>query len=695
MRTTLVSLLLAIAAAAAAQAPPAGNFTNSIGMKFVSIPAGEFQMGQAGPQREYDKNGMWFQTASTRFDEADWDERPVHAVSIGRYFSIATTEVTNAQYEQFDPSHKKYRGRKGVSSGDDEAVTHVNWSEAVAFTKWLSKKENRPYRLPTEAEWEYAARAGTTTLFHTGDQLPAGHHKWITDEGTRKLYYAKTGMPDEYTARQDALNLRVGVTTPNAWGLFDMHGNVEEWCLDWYGPYEPGRQINPVGRRDGDFRVTRGGSHTALTRLLRSANRSGRLPDTRTHQLGFRVVAGELPATKPLPPPPPSLYQTGVNQSPAPVKPIDPNKPFFKGPRIYMKVPAKSFGPLFSAHNHNSALTECPNGDLLAVWYTCIDEPGDEMGVAISRLPRGAEEWQDASPFWDQPDANDHAPRIWFDGKKTLYFFANSITDDIVRTSTDNGVTWSKARSIEPHGELGNAPFRSREGYIIVPHDARQLSFIISKDDGKTWSYNAVKPANWEPATAALRYAGFHNAMVQLTDGRLLALGRIDDPANQAQFEIRTPMSISADMGKTWQVSASEFPAVSSGQRPAMIRLKEGALLFCSFTDQGRDWGKRKGLVFRDSAGGEFKGYGLFAALSFDEGKTWPVRKLITPGGPERKQPATDHGQFVLSETMAETGGYISLTQSRDTTIHLNTSKNHYAFNLAWLKDPPPPPGKR
>ena len=678
----------------AAQSPRGDTFTNSVGMKFVKAPAGEFQMGQDGPQREYNKNGAWFQTASTRFDEADWDERPVHTVAIRKAFALAATEVTNAQYEQFDPSHKRFRGRNGVSSGDDEAVASVSWVDAAAFCDWLSKKEKRTYRLPTEAEWEYAARAGTTTLFHTGDHLPAGHHKWITDEGTRKLYYAKTGMPAEYATGQGAANLRVGQTTPNAWGVYDMHGNVEEWCLDWYGPYEPGRQVDPVGRSDGDFRVTRGGAHSELTRMLRSANRSGRLPDTRNDQIGFRVVQGELPKTKPLPPPPPSLYQTGVNQTAAPVTPIDPDKPFFKGPQIYMKVPPRSYGPLFSAHNHNSSLTECPNGDLLAVWYTCIDEPGDEMGVAASRLPRGAEEWQDASPFWDQPDTNDHAPRIWFDGNRTLFFFANGHVGNIVRTSTDNGVTWSKARTIEPHGELGNRPFRTREGYIIVPHDMYQLSFIISKDDGKTWSYSEVKPlTDWEPDASARRLAGFHNAMVQLTDGRLLALGRIDKPETQEKFQIRTPMSISADMGKTWQVTASEFPAVSSGQRPAMIRLNEGPLLFCSYTDQGRDWGKRKGLKFRDSSGGEFNGYGLFAALSFDEGKTWPVRRLLTPGGPARTAPGTDQGQFTLSDTMAEWSGYISLIQARDNTIHLNTSKNHYAFNLAWLKQLPAPPG--
>jgi hypothetical protein len=116
------------------------------------------------------------------------------------------------------------------------------------------------------------------------------------------------------------------------------------------------------------------------------------------------------------------------------------------------------------------------------------------------------------------------------------------------------------------------------------------------------------------------------------------------------------------------------------------MRLREGPLLFCSFTDQWSDWKNRRGLPFKAADGSEFTGFGLFAALSFDDGQTWPVRKLIAPGGAERTENAIDRVEFTLSDTMAEPCGYLAACQTRDGAIQLITSKNHYVFNLAWLK---------
>ena len=132
------------------------SVTNSLGMKLVRIEPGSFTMGS---------------------EDGDWDERPAHEVTISRPFFMSATEVTNAQYEQFDPQHKQLRGKLGFSKEDDEAVVFVSWNDAAAFCEWLSEKEGKTYRLPTEAEWEYACRAGTTTPYHTGETLPEPFHK--------------------------------------------------------------------------------------------------------------------------------------------------------------------------------------------------------------------------------------------------------------------------------------------------------------------------------------------------------------------------------------------------------------------------------------------------------------------------------------------------------------------------------------
>jgi hypothetical protein len=186
-----------------------------------------------------------------------------------------------------------------------------------------------------------------------------------------------------------------------------------------------------------------------------------------------------------------------------------------------------------------------------------------------------------------------------------------------------------------------------------------------------------------------VRFVGIHNAIEQLADGRFIAFGRVDTPEQQKPFNFRTPVGYSSDYGKTWKLEASEFPAIGSVQRAVLIRLHEGPLLFCSFTDDQRYYPKHKGMKFKAADGSEFTGYGLFAALSFDEGKSWPTRRLITPGGPSRNLPSVDHREFTLSDTEAESAGYLAVCQSHDDMVQLVSSKNHYAFNLAWLKSLP------
>ncbi|MCR4411059.1 MAG: SUMF1/EgtB/PvdO family nonheme iron enzyme [Thermoguttaceae bacterium] len=634
------------------------EFINSLGMKFVRIEPGSFLMGSA--------------------EGGDFDERPVHRVVISRGFYLGACEVTNAQYERFDPEHRRLRGKHGFSKEDDEAVVYVTWHDATRFCEWLSRVEGRPYRLPTEAEWEYACRAGTTTAYHTGAELadPAFHKNVREHE-----------IPPP-------VSLAVGRTPANPWGLFDVHGNVEEWCFDWYGPYEPGEQVDPVGRAEGDFRVTRGGSHSTKLEYLRSANRSGTLPEDKSWMIGFRVALGPVPSSRPLPVVAASPQaMPGAASVAAQGPPRDPSKPYFVGPRPYVKIPPGSDGPLFSKHNHDPAIVECPNGDLLAIWYTCRTEAGRELALAASRLRRGAEAWEPAVPFWDAPDRNDHAPALWSDGKTLYHFCGLSAAATwgnlavILRTSSDSGQTWSKARLIAPEHGRRHQPvesvLRTRDGAIVlacdaVPGGSGGTAILVSRDGGATWfdpGEGKPKPEFREGATGAW-IAGIHAGVVELGDGRLLAFGRGDT------INGRMPQSISADQGQTWTYAASPFPPIGGGQRLVVLRLAEGPIFFASFA---------KSLAVKDASGRERNVSGLFAALSFDEGQTWPVRRLVTDDGPPREiDGGGNTGRFVLSRDSAEPRGYLSVCQAADGTIHLISSKQHYAFNLAWLKTPMP-----
>ena len=680
--------------------------TNSIGMKLMPIQPGTFTMGQDGPPLEDYLRQKRINQLYRENDRIDFDEKPAHQVTITKPFSIGVTEVTVAQYRAFDPEFQ--RNAPKSKPADDDAVSGVTWEKAVAFCEWLSKKEGKPYRLPTEAEWEYACRAGTNTLFHTGDTLPDGHQKWFGEENFRGVYFPAGPMPREYewrmvgkagaSLKQGQIigqgageaeskaggtgSLRVATRTPNAWGLHDMHGNVAEWCSDWYGPYESGAQTDPVGRADGDCRVFRGGFYSSTLRFLRSANRGSWVPNSVSPRIGFRVVQGELPKGKPLPTATPPLNAENVAQTVPNIIPDPANLPFFQGPKPFVRIPEGAVGPVFISQNHSPSITECPNGDLLAVWFSTLGETDLTTSNAGARLRFGAEEWEPASPFWDAQDVNDHAPKVWWDGAQTLYHFveARQHGDNLVRRSTDNGVTWSKAEVLRSHGESAGNPIRTREGVIAMPYD--NSSLVVSHDNGRTWQSRGrdvrggenVRPGNSGPCIA-----GIHAPIVELADGRLMAFGRLSpEQPEQKLFNLKMPASYSSDLGETWHWETSEFPVVSNVQRPALLRLKEGAIVLCSFTDQWRTpFKERQGMTFQATTG-NYTGYGLYAAVSYDEGKTWPDRRLLAPEG----------------RANADGYGYLAATQTRNGRIQLITSQNHYVFNLAWLKAVPDAPRK-
>jgi formylglycine-generating enzyme required for sulfatase activity len=239
-------------------------------------------------------------------------------VGISRAFGLSAYEITVGQFRRFvnDTGYQteaerdgkggigidqdkglsqqdpKYTWRDpGFSQGDDHPVVLVSYNDAQAFCAWLSKKDGRTYRLPTEAQWEYACRAGSDTLYANGDN-PEG----LAQVGNVADASLKRRFPDwEGTIAADdgyVFTAPVGRYEPIRFGLYDMHGNVWEWCLDYYGKdyYKESPASDPEGPAQGDSRVCRGGGWLSDGWLRRSAHRSWHPPDRRMNDLGFRVA---------------------------------------------------------------------------------------------------------------------------------------------------------------------------------------------------------------------------------------------------------------------------------------------------------------------------------------------------------------------------------------------------------------------
>jgi formylglycine-generating enzyme required for sulfatase activity len=264
--------------AAAPTSPPAAgvkpdsdepDLANTIGMKLKLIKAGKFLMG------------------SPKDEKGRFNEGPQHEVEITKPFYMGVCPVTRGQFAAFvkDAAYQTEAEKNGDSrtwrkpgfdkydQSDDDPVVCVSWNDAVKFCEWLSNKEKKTYELPTEAEWEYACRAGTKTAYSFGDDpKDLGDFAWFGED-----FGGGHTHP-------------VGLKKPNPWGLYDMHGNVWQWCADGYDKYQEGSIKDPKGKESANSRVLRGGSWRYVPRLCRPAGRYDYDPAYRGDFFGFRVV---------------------------------------------------------------------------------------------------------------------------------------------------------------------------------------------------------------------------------------------------------------------------------------------------------------------------------------------------------------------------------------------------------------------
>ncbi|AVO48315.1 DNA recombination protein RecF [Melaminivora suipulveris] len=333
----LAPILLLAAAAQLACSPAAAQpraaparLTNSLGMVFVLVPAGSFVMGS--DERAETLARDYPQLEPRRFTQLD-DEAPRHRVLISRAFYLGQHEVTVGQFRRFarasgyrpeseadgtggygynpdyDPATTMrgdaFEGRSpryswrnpGFAQGEDHPVVNVTWNDAQALAAWLSAREGRHYRLPTEAEWEYACRAGSGARYAHGDDPQAlTRHANLFDQDAAAHW---PRWRAQALAGRDgfAFTAPVGSFAPNAFGLHDMIGNAWEWTADWHADdyYARSPAIDPTGPADGDVRVRRGGSWHTWPFYARCAYRNWNTPQTRYPLVGMRLVREQEP----------------------------------------------------------------------------------------------------------------------------------------------------------------------------------------------------------------------------------------------------------------------------------------------------------------------------------------------------------------------------------------------------------------
>ncbi|MEO0330996.1 MAG: formylglycine-generating enzyme family protein [Bacteroidota bacterium] len=200
------------------------------------------------------------------------DEAPVHEVVLTDDFYLGTYEVTQQQWQAVMNDNPAVF--QTFADSPTHPVEYITWNQAQSFITQLNKRGIGTFRLPTEAEWEYACRAGTTTAYYWGDKM--------AENGSSEYVWANS--------RSFAQTHPVGTKKPSPWGLYDMSGNVWEWCQDWYAPYEDRSQIDPKGATRGEMKVFRGGSWFDFHEAHRSANRHKHAPDKPYAAIGFRLA---------------------------------------------------------------------------------------------------------------------------------------------------------------------------------------------------------------------------------------------------------------------------------------------------------------------------------------------------------------------------------------------------------------------
>ncbi len=514
---------------ATAQAPKAASgdnkITNSIGMKLTLVPPGEFKMGSGESAEE--TAAFFRKQYNTDFGAARFfkNEHPLHSVRITKPFYLGTYHVTRGQFRQFvnDTGYKtdaetpgrpmfgwdrekkrfecgyknEYSWRNtGFEQTDEHPVVCVTWNDAVAFCKWLCKKEGKTYRLPTEAEWEYACRAGTTTHYYSGDDPETLAQVANVADSTFRSQCRWSNMAIKASDGY-AFTSPVGKFKPNAFGLYDMHGNAMQWCADWYGEdyYVISPAEDPAGPDLGIDRVLRGGSWQSWSMEDCSAYRSRQRPNGSgfLFSLGFRVARTRDAAGNSASAPSytPSVAGHAKGSANSIVKTQTPEKP------TNGNAPKAIGGTNPIANSIGMKLSLIPSGEFIMGSREPVELVADYGN-------RSGDLFQSEHPL--------HRVRI----TKPFYLgtyhvtrgqFRQFVNDTGYKTDVEK-----KAKDLNEHKSWRDAGFEQTDEHPVVCvswNDAVAFCDWLSKKEGKT--YRLPTEAEWEYACRAGTTTRYYN----------------------------------------------------------------------------------------------------------------------------------------------------------------------------------------
>jgi hypothetical protein len=454
----------------------------------------------------------------------------------------------------------------------------------------------------------------------------------------------------------------------------------------------------------------------------RITNRCGTLPEDRMSDVSIRLVRAKkgFRGTFREPEPVARVFQD-VSQKKFDWKTAKTDKPFFSGgggEYISRKLENAIRLPYFEGRHHGPSITWCDNGDLLATSVTNSNDGSGQMAILLTRLRAGSEQWDPPARFFILPDRGLFAAQLYHDRDGAIHHYSYLGKADeskhvaCRRVSRDNGATWSEPEIVSffvsasyPDSssrffEMSLAIIELNDGSLMLPRDVggSQVGTGIFKstDNGREWK--EITRVGWQAdrfgkvGEQAGWASGMHAQVWIGADGTLRAIGRATQDMKKSEYDIndRAPLSVSTDGGRTWTYGASELPPLSHSQSTVIKRLHDGSLLAVWFTDPSiRTFTSKDpvGLLINDASGKERRVYGRFAALSFDDGKTWKHHKLIPNVG--EWEPFWAKFQY-NQKPQSDLTGMHAVTQTPDGMIHLINTHRYSSFNTAWLKEPMP-----